>query len=225
MAVPVHYDDYRVFRSPLSEFLSVVDHDEEDWRIEAPARGETVELAPWASRPLRPVPAGDPEPPGVHYLRGHDDDPELRLSWRLDCGPERIWPALTDPDLLGEWLGPTRFSDTEFGIFRIRCFDDDVERTGVVVTCDPGVSFQISWIEPPSQRGRISVELAPAAGGTLLMLTNHDVPRTLGTSYRELWQERLSRLTQHLGVEGVPATGDATAGRHVRHVQGYPGAE
>src|SRR3954452_15268295 len=112
MAVPVHYDDYRVFRSPLSEFLSLVGHDEEDWRI-----------------------------------------------------------------------------------------------------------------EPPDQRARLSVELAPAAGGTLLMLTHHDVPRTLGMSYRELWQQRLRRLTEHLGVEGVPATGEVTTARHVRHVQGYPGAE
>jgi L-ascorbate metabolism protein UlaG (beta-lactamase superfamily)/uncharacterized protein YndB with AHSA1/START domain len=222
-AVPVHYDDYTVFRSPLSEFLSLVGHDEEDWRIETPARGETVELPQQAARPLRPVPTGDPEPLGVRYLRGPDGGPEVRLTWRLDCGPELIWPALTDPALLSEWLGPTRFSDTEFGVFRIRCFDDGVERTGVVVTCDSGVSFQVRWIEPPDQRARLSVELAPAAGGTLLMLTHHDVPRTLGTSYQELWQQRLRRLTQHLGVEGVPATGEVATGRQVRHVQGYPG--
>jgi uncharacterized protein YndB with AHSA1/START domain len=155
------------------------------------------------------LPAGDPEPLGVRYLRGHAGDPELRLSWRLDCGPEQIWPALTDPDLLGEWLGPMRFSDTEFGVFRIRCVDDGVERTGVVVTCDPGVSFQINWIEPPSQRARLGVDLAPTAGGTLLMLTHHDVPRSLGTSYQELWQQRLRRLTQHLTGEGVQVGADA----------------
>jgi L-ascorbate metabolism protein UlaG (beta-lactamase superfamily)/uncharacterized protein YndB with AHSA1/START domain len=193
MTVPVHYDDYRIFRSRLSEFLSVVGHDEEDWRIETPARGETVELpvdlVRQASRPLRPV-----------HLR----DLEVRLTWRLERGPELIWRALTDPALLREWLGSTRFSDTEFGVFRIRCFDDGVERTGVVVTCYSGVSFQVSWIEPPEQRARLSVELAPAAGGTLLMLTHHDVPRTRSTSYRELWQQRLVRLTQYLRVEGVP---------------------
>jgi uncharacterized protein YndB with AHSA1/START domain len=200
MAVPVHYDDYRIFRSPLSEFLSVVGQDEEDWRIETPARGETVEL---------PVELPQRASPSLRHLR----DPEVRLTWRLERGPELIWPALTDPALLSEWLGPTRFSDTEFGVFRIRCFDDGVERTGVVVTCDPGVSFQVRWIEPPDQRARLSVELAPAAGGTLLMLTHHDVPRTLSTSYRELWQRRLLRLTQNLGVEAVPATGEVTTGR------------
>jgi L-ascorbate metabolism protein UlaG (beta-lactamase superfamily) len=42
LAIPVHYDDYRVFRSPLSEFLSAVKRDVAGQLLEAPARGETV---------------------------------------------------------------------------------------------------------------------------------------------------------------------------------------
>jgi hypothetical protein len=41
----VHYDDYGVFRSPLSDFLAAVNRDETDWRVTTPARGETVPLA------------------------------------------------------------------------------------------------------------------------------------------------------------------------------------
>jgi L-ascorbate metabolism protein UlaG (beta-lactamase superfamily) len=44
LAVPVHYDDYRVFRSPLSEFLSAVKRDVPGQLLEAPLRGETVLL-------------------------------------------------------------------------------------------------------------------------------------------------------------------------------------
>jgi L-ascorbate metabolism protein UlaG (beta-lactamase superfamily) len=44
LAVPVHYDDYRVLKSPLSDFLDCVDKDRESWRISAPRRGETVDL-------------------------------------------------------------------------------------------------------------------------------------------------------------------------------------
>jgi L-ascorbate metabolism protein UlaG (beta-lactamase superfamily) len=44
LAVPVHYDDYRVFRSPLSEFLSAMKRDLPGQLLEAPARGETVLL-------------------------------------------------------------------------------------------------------------------------------------------------------------------------------------
>jgi L-ascorbate metabolism protein UlaG (beta-lactamase superfamily) len=44
LAIPVHYDDYRVFRSPLSEFLSAMKRDLSGQLLKAPARGETVLL-------------------------------------------------------------------------------------------------------------------------------------------------------------------------------------
>ncbi len=44
VAVPVHYDDYRVFKSPLADFLAAVKNDAEPWQLVAPARGETVDL-------------------------------------------------------------------------------------------------------------------------------------------------------------------------------------
>ena len=44
LAVPVHYDDYGVFRSPLSEFLSAMQRNRPGQLLEVPARGETVLL-------------------------------------------------------------------------------------------------------------------------------------------------------------------------------------
>ncbi|WP_432936243.1 MBL fold metallo-hydrolase [Kribbella sp. CA-253562] len=44
VAIPVHYDDYRVMKSPLADFLAAVKADSEPWRVAAPARGETIEL-------------------------------------------------------------------------------------------------------------------------------------------------------------------------------------
>jgi L-ascorbate metabolism protein UlaG (beta-lactamase superfamily) len=44
LAVPVHYDDYGVFRSPLSDFLSAIKRDLPGQLIEAPVRGGTVLL-------------------------------------------------------------------------------------------------------------------------------------------------------------------------------------
>jgi L-ascorbate metabolism protein UlaG (beta-lactamase superfamily) len=44
LTVPVHYDDYRAFKSPLADFLSEAAADDGRWRIETPARGETVPL-------------------------------------------------------------------------------------------------------------------------------------------------------------------------------------
>jgi L-ascorbate metabolism protein UlaG (beta-lactamase superfamily) len=45
-AVPVHHDDYPVFRSPLSSFLRRAQRSGLATVITAPARGETVELFP-----------------------------------------------------------------------------------------------------------------------------------------------------------------------------------
>ena len=44
--VPVHHDDYRVFRSPLSDFVDRVRAHGLEARLRIPARGETVSLDP-----------------------------------------------------------------------------------------------------------------------------------------------------------------------------------
>jgi L-ascorbate metabolism protein UlaG (beta-lactamase superfamily) len=46
VAVPVHYDDYRVFRSPLADFLRAADAAGEGDRIRTVRRGEVVALDP-----------------------------------------------------------------------------------------------------------------------------------------------------------------------------------
>jgi L-ascorbate metabolism protein UlaG (beta-lactamase superfamily) len=44
--VPVHYDDYRVFRSPLEHFVEEMRRRGHERRLRTVARGDTVELAP-----------------------------------------------------------------------------------------------------------------------------------------------------------------------------------
>ena len=46
VTVPVHYDDYPVFRSPLSDFLNVVRRRGIPGEIRVVHRGETVSLLP-----------------------------------------------------------------------------------------------------------------------------------------------------------------------------------
>ena len=48
-AVPVHYDDYPVFRSPLSDFLAEVDRRRPPSRVVTVGRGETLPLPVTAS--------------------------------------------------------------------------------------------------------------------------------------------------------------------------------
>jgi L-ascorbate metabolism protein UlaG (beta-lactamase superfamily) len=46
LVVPVHYDDYPVFRSPLSDFMAQATHRGWADRVRAVERGETVDLVP-----------------------------------------------------------------------------------------------------------------------------------------------------------------------------------
>ena len=48
-AVPVHVDDYPVFRSPLSDFLDEVDRRKQPSRVVTVGRGETLPLPVTAS--------------------------------------------------------------------------------------------------------------------------------------------------------------------------------
>lgn len=169
--LPVHYGDYGIYKSPLADFLTLA----KGWPILTPERGETIEL---------------PEP--LHRLEEHTTarpltiEPESNLRWRLNCRPNELWPALTQPHLLSRWLGEIRFIATEHGVFTIRCPDETTTRKGVIVTCDPNIYFQIDWLEPA--HARLRVDLAPTPDGTLLTLTT-DAPDA-----QLLWDNRLSRL-------------------------------
>jgi L-ascorbate metabolism protein UlaG (beta-lactamase superfamily) len=44
VAIPVHYDDYPVFRSPLSDFLGAVDADGRGHQVRPVERGQTIDL-------------------------------------------------------------------------------------------------------------------------------------------------------------------------------------
>ena len=50
-AVPVHYDDYRIFRSPLSDFLDAARSAGLERRLVVPGRGITVPLRRAARHP------------------------------------------------------------------------------------------------------------------------------------------------------------------------------
>jgi L-ascorbate metabolism protein UlaG (beta-lactamase superfamily) len=70
VVVPVHHDDYRVFRSPLEHFVAEMRRRGHDGRLRIVARGDTVELTPRGRHaPSRNRPAPDREAPPV------DDEP------------------------------------------------------------------------------------------------------------------------------------------------------
>jgi L-ascorbate metabolism protein UlaG (beta-lactamase superfamily) len=53
LAVPIHFDDYTVFRSPLSDFLDAVDRRQPPSQVVTVGRGETLPLPASVDRPPR----------------------------------------------------------------------------------------------------------------------------------------------------------------------------
>lgn len=148
LAVPVHYDDYKVFKSPLSEFLSQAG---EICPVVVPARGETVSLsaAPTKAEPVPPL--------RIATGSGH----------RFACTPDQLWHQLTDSGRQAHWLGAVERSETAYGRIRVRLAGADEDHRATIVRCDRGVSIGLAW-DPPY--GRTTVRLAPVPGGTRLTI-------------------------------------------------------
>ena len=170
LAVPVHYDDYKVFKSPLSDFLGKAG---ELCPVVVPARGETVSLS------AAPTKSELTDEPVVRRTAGRGD------AHRFGRSPEQLWHELTEPGRVARWLGAIDRSETEYGRLRVRFDGQDEEYEATIVLCDRGVSIDLAW-DPPY--GRTVVRLAPLPDGTVLTVTQQ------GRQPVTDWNEPLHRL-------------------------------
>ena len=170
LAVPVHYDDYKVFKSPVSDFL---DRAGEVCPVVVPARGETVSLS---AAPTRSEQTDEPAVRRTEAGRTH----------RFSCTPDQLWHELTDAGRQSTWLGSVERSETAYGRVRIRLDDTDEEYEATIVLCDPGVSIDLAW-DPPY--GRTTVRLAPLPDGTVLTIAQE------GRQPPGDWNDHLRKLT------------------------------
>jgi uncharacterized protein YndB with AHSA1/START domain len=123
--------------------------------------------------------------------------------------PERVWRALTDPAMLGEWLMPNDFEPRVGHRFTFRTQPIEAAGFDGVVTCevleiDPPRRLRISWRGGPGVDTTVTWELAAEGRGTRLFLTHdgfddtdpaqRNVMRILGGGWRGLLLERLSKV-------------------------------
>ena len=84
----------------------------------------------------------------------------------LEAEPAEVWRALTDPDELG-WLGEDASISPEPG-GAIDLGVDGEPRTGWVEEVEPERRLTVWWAAPGEESTRVSFELLPTEGGTLL---------------------------------------------------------
>ncbi|MEU4191894.1 SRPBCC domain-containing protein [Kribbella sp. NPDC026611] len=127
--------------------------------------------------------------------------PQLRYIRTLACDADRLWKLLTRPELLGEWLGTTVLSDTQYGGFTVAT-DAGRQHTGIVTTCEPPHYFQASWDDPPHPPSTLLVDVVPGRQDTHLILTQAGLRPALVGDHDRLWKRALDRLTQYVTRQG-----------------------
>ena len=131
--------------------------------------------------------------------------------------PERVWCALTEPDLLGAWLMANDFAPRVGHRFRFRIeprpgLDGIVECE--VTDVDPPRRLAFTWQGGPMPRPTlVTFALDPVAGGTRLRLRDGGVEGAAGLAVRALrgrgWRSLLRRqlpdLLTRLPADPPPA--------------------
>jgi uncharacterized protein YndB with AHSA1/START domain len=104
----------------------------------------------------------------------HED--EILFETELDAPPEKVWRALTVPELVARWLRPNDIEAQEGRAFRLESEDGDIE-CRVVEASRPEV-LSYSWREDGGPDSLVSFRLAATeAGGTLLTIVHTGLAR------------------------------------------------
>jgi uncharacterized protein YndB with AHSA1/START domain len=104
---------------------------------------------------------------------------EVRFTRRYDATPAEVWAALTEPESIARWLGPTESS--------VR--DSEPERL-----------LELDWLPAGDEPSVVRFELRPTEdGGTQLVLDHRRINAVQGMLYAERWTNTLRRLDELLG--------------------------
>jgi uncharacterized protein YndB with AHSA1/START domain len=118
---------------------------------------------------------------------------EVRYTRYYRAGPEEVWAALTEPDSLARWLGPTgEVALRRDGPFELRLEGETMN--GRVRAVAPSRLLELDWVvadEPPSI---VRFELSSDGSGTVLVLDHRRIDARIGMLYLTRWGSRLARL-------------------------------
>ena len=98
---------------------------------------------------------------------GHHDEktPWVERETLVEATPEEVWEALTDEDLLEEWMAPdVELDPVEGGEIAVR--DGDDERTGTVETVEEGERFAFTWSRPGEGESFVEFTIEALPGGS-----------------------------------------------------------
>jgi uncharacterized protein YndB with AHSA1/START domain len=132
---------------------------------------------------------------------------EVRISRNYGVEPDQVWRAWTDPQALSQWFGPgspaltTAEVDLRVGgryriVFKGASGEMN-EVAGVYQEVVPHRRLVFTWAfkSTPDRVSRVSIELAPHAGGTELRFTHdHFYDEAARAGHETGWQRGFANL-------------------------------
>jgi uncharacterized protein YndB with AHSA1/START domain len=104
----------------------------------------------------------------------------LEFERQLEHPPEKVWRALTQKELIGEWIMPSDFVPEVGKIFTMAAEWGEV--TGEVLAVEPEKRLSYTW-NGPGLTSEVTWTLTPRDGGTLLRLDHTKIPSDSKQAY------------------------------------------
>jgi uncharacterized protein YndB with AHSA1/START domain len=126
--------------------------------------------------------------------------PWVERETMVEATPEEVWEALTDEDLLVEWMGPeVNLDPTEGGEIAVR--DGEDERAGTVETMDEPERFAFTWSRPGEGETFVEFTIEALPGGSRVTVVEtpiHSAATNTAAGSTAMaaggWDSRLARL-------------------------------
>ena len=133
--------------------------------------------------------------------------PSLTLVRRMKASPEKVFAALTRPEMLVQWWGPDptppRHAESDLrvgGAWRVQFSTADGqehETHGVYREIQPGrrLAFTFQWVSYPEREMLVTMSLAPTAEGVELTVLHEQLHDEESLQNHQLgWLGALDRL-------------------------------
>ncbi|MEK6594107.1 MAG: SRPBCC domain-containing protein [Pseudomonadota bacterium] len=155
------------------------------------------------------------------------EKPSIKIVRKFKASPEKVWSALTQPETLKLWMGPTDelkcpVAETDVrvgGRYHIGMQAPDGQMHDVSgayrkVVVNRKLLYTWAWKSTPERESLVTLELRPVDGGTELTLVHEQFfDAEARDQHEQGWNGCLARLVQslrHAGARGHQRTGHST---------------
>lgn len=139
------------------------------------------------------------------------DKPTVVYTTYIRTTPEKLWKALTDPELTAMWWEHRSVSTWTVGAAWAHRGIDGKQVTGTILEIDPPRRLSHTWAwpdqadGPPGTASRLTFDLEPAGDTVRLTLTHEDIPADTTGPVAEVWMIILANLKSVVET-GQPVT-------------------